>query len=66
VTVDAAHAIAKYGVGVKCAAITPDEARVEEFHLKRMYRSPNGTLCTSALRRARLGRALVRRCQKVP
>jgi hypothetical protein len=35
VTVDAAHAIAKYGVGVKCATITPDEARVEEFHLKR-------------------------------
>jgi isocitrate dehydrogenase len=44
VTVDAAHAIAKYGVGVKCATITPDEARLEEFHLKRMYRSPNGTL----------------------
>ena len=44
VTVDAAHAIAKYGVGVKCATITPDEARVEEFHLKRMYRSPNGTI----------------------
>src|SRR6201996_6705888 len=44
VTVDAAHAIAKYGVGVKCATITPDEARVEEFGLKRMYRSPNGTL----------------------
>jgi isocitrate dehydrogenase len=44
VTVDAAHAIAKYGVGVKCATITPDEARVEEFHLKRMYLSPNGTL----------------------
>jgi isocitrate dehydrogenase len=44
VTVDAAHAIAKYGVGVKCATITPDEARVTEFGLKRMYRSPNGTL----------------------
>jgi hypothetical protein len=44
VTVDAAHAIAKYGVGVKCATITPDEARVKEFGLKRMYRSPNGTL----------------------
>ena len=44
VTVDAAHAIAKYGVGVKCATITPDEARVAEFGLKRMYRSPNGTL----------------------
>jgi hypothetical protein len=40
VTVDAAHAIAKYGVGVKCATIPPDEARVEEFHLERMYRSP--------------------------
>jgi isocitrate dehydrogenase len=44
VTVDAAHAIARYGVGVKCATITPDEARVKEFNLKRMYRSPNGTL----------------------
>jgi isocitrate dehydrogenase len=44
VTVDSAHAIAKYGVGVKCATITPDEARVKEFNLKRMYRSPNGTI----------------------
>src|ERR1700712_4996586 len=44
VTLDAAAAIAKYGVGVKCATITPDEARVKEFSLKRMYRSPNGTL----------------------
>ena len=44
VTVDAANAIKKYGVGVKCATITPDEARVEEFGLKRMYRSPNGTI----------------------
>jgi isocitrate dehydrogenase len=44
ITVDAAHAIAKYGVGVKCATITPDEDRVEEFGLKRMYRSPNGTI----------------------
>ncbi|MPZ28938.1 MAG: NADP-dependent isocitrate dehydrogenase, partial [Micromonosporaceae bacterium] len=44
VTVDAAHAIARYGVGVKCATITPDEARVEEFGLKRMWRSPNGTI----------------------
>jgi isocitrate dehydrogenase len=44
VTVDAAHAIAEYGVGVKCATITPDEARVCEFDLKRMYRSPNGTI----------------------
>ncbi|MCX5604818.1 NADP-dependent isocitrate dehydrogenase [Streptomyces phaeochromogenes] len=44
VTVDAAHAIKEFGVGVKCATITPDEARVEEFGLKAMYRSPNGTL----------------------
>jgi len=44
VTVDAANAIKKYGAGVKCATITPDEARVEEFGLKRMYRSPNGTI----------------------
>ncbi|MEO1205688.1 MAG: NADP-dependent isocitrate dehydrogenase [Pseudomonadota bacterium] len=44
VTVDAANAIRKHGVGVKCATITPDEARVEEFGLKRMYRSPNGTI----------------------
>ena len=44
VTIDAAHAIQKYGVGVKCATITPDEARVEEFGLKRMWKSPNGTI----------------------
>ncbi|GHD99750.1 isocitrate dehydrogenase [Defluviimonas sp. 20V17] len=44
ITVDAAEAIKQYGVGVKCATITPDEARVEEFGLKRMYRSPNGTI----------------------
>jgi isocitrate dehydrogenase len=44
VTVDAAHAIKEHGVGVKCATITPDEARVEEFGLGRMYRSPNGTI----------------------
>ena len=44
VTVDAANAIIKYGVGVKCATITPDEARVTEVGLKKMYRSPNGTL----------------------
>src|SRR4051794_15793781 len=44
VTVDAAEAIKEYGVGVKCATITPDEARVEEFGLKKMYRSPNGTI----------------------
>ena len=44
ITVDAAHAIKKYGVGVKCATITPDEARVEEFGLKHMWKSPNGTI----------------------
>jgi isocitrate dehydrogenase len=44
VTVDAAHAIKKYGVGIKCATITPDEARVKEFNLKQMWRSPNGTI----------------------
>ncbi|MET9488780.1 MULTISPECIES: NADP-dependent isocitrate dehydrogenase [unclassified Nocardia] len=44
VTVDAANAIKKHGVGVKCATITPDEARVEEFDLKKMWRSPNGTI----------------------
>ncbi len=44
VTVDAANAIREYGVGVKCATITPDEARVEEFGLKKMWRSPNGTI----------------------
>jgi isocitrate dehydrogenase len=44
ITVDAANAIKQHGVGVKCATITPDEARVEEFGLKRMYRSPNGTI----------------------
>ena len=44
VTVDAANAIKRYGVGVKCATITPDEARVEEFGLKQMWRSPNGTI----------------------
>src|SRR5450755_1784018 len=44
VTVDAANAIKKHGVGVKCATITPDEARVEEFGLKKMWKSPNGTV----------------------
>ncbi len=44
VTIDAANAIKKYGVGVKCATITPDEARVEEFKLKKMWKSPNGTI----------------------
>ncbi len=44
VTIDAANAILEYGVGVKCATITPDEARVEEFGLKKMWKSPNGTI----------------------
>src|SRR6202167_5691933 len=44
VTVDSANAIKQYGVGVKCATITPDEQRVEEFKLKKMWRSPNGTI----------------------
>ena len=44
VTIDAAHAILKHGVGVKCATITPDEARVKEFNLKQMWKSPNGTI----------------------
>jgi isocitrate dehydrogenase len=63
ITVDAAHAIKKYGVGVKCATITPDEQRVEEFGLKRMYRSPNGTL------RNIIGGVIFRQpiiCQNVP
>ena len=63
VTVDAAHAIKRHGVGVKCATITPDEARVEEFGLKRMYRSPNGTI------RNILGGVIFREpivCQNIP
>lgn len=44
ITIDAAHAIQKYNVGIKCATITPDEKRVEEFDLKQMWRSPNGTI----------------------
>src|SRR5690606_35058802 len=44
VTIDAANAIKKHGVGVKCATITPDEARVKEFGLKQMWKSPNGTI----------------------
>ena len=44
ITIDAAEAIKKYGIGVKCATITPDEDRVEEFRLKKMWRSPNGTI----------------------
>jgi isocitrate dehydrogenase len=63
ITIDAAHAIQKYGVGVKCATITPDEARVEEFGLKKMWRSPNGTI------RNILGGVIFREpiiCQNVP
>src|SRR5204863_1497055 len=44
ITIDAANATRQYGVGVKCATITPDEARVKEFSLKKMWRSPNGTI----------------------
>src|SRR5580692_10353003 len=44
VTVEAAEAIKKYNVGIKCATITPDEARVKEFNLKKMWKSPNGTI----------------------
>jgi isocitrate dehydrogenase len=44
ITIDAANAIRQIGVGIKCATITPDEARVEEFHLKQMWKSPNGTI----------------------
>jgi len=44
ITIDSANAIKQYGVGVKCATITPDEARVEEFNLKKMWKSPNGTI----------------------
>ena len=44
VTIDSANAIKKHGVGIKCATITPDEARVEEFGLKQMWKSPNGTI----------------------
>jgi len=63
ITIDSANAIKEYGVGVKCATITPDEARVEEFDLKRMYRSPNGTI------RNILGGTVFRQpiiCQNVP
>ncbi|MEZ5779848.1 MAG: NADP-dependent isocitrate dehydrogenase [Paracoccaceae bacterium] len=63
ITVDAAEAIKKYGVGVKCATITPDEQRVEEFGLKQMWRSPNGTI------RNILGGVIFRQpiiCQNVP
>ncbi len=63
ITVDAAEAIKRYGVGVKCATITPDEARVEEFKLKKMWRSPNGTI------RNIIGGTIFREpivCQNVP
>src|SRR6187549_3801881 len=63
VTVDAANAIKKYGVGIKCATITPDEARVKEFNLKEMWKSPNGTI------RNILGGVIFREpiiCQNVP
>jgi len=63
VTVESAEAILKYGVGVKCATITPDEARVEEFKLKKMWKSPNGTI------RNILGGVVFREpiiCQNVP
>src|SRR5579872_2677789 len=63
ITIDSANAIKEYGVGVKCATITPDEARVEEFHLKKMWKSPNGTI------RNILGGVVFREpivCQNVP
>jgi isocitrate dehydrogenase len=63
VTVESANAIQKYGVGVKCATITPDEARVKEFNLKKMWKSPNGTI------RNILGGTVFREpivCQNVP
>ncbi len=63
ITIDSANAIKEFGVGVKCATITPDEARVEEFGLKEMWRSPNGTI------RNILGGTIFRRpiiCKNVP
>ncbi len=63
ITIDSANAIRKYGVGVKCATITPDEERVEEFGLKQMWRSPNGTI------RNILGGTVFREpiiCQNIP
>jgi isocitrate dehydrogenase len=56
VTIEASNAIKQYGVGVKCATITPDEARVEEFGLKKMWKSPNGTI-PQHLGRRRVSRA---------
>jgi len=63
ITIDAAEAVKKYGVGIKCATITPDEDRVKEFNLKKMWRSPNGTI------RNILGGTIFRQpiiCQNVP
>ncbi|KAF0104174.1 MAG: isocitrate dehydrogenase, partial [Hyphomonadaceae bacterium] len=63
ITIDSAKAIQKWGVGIKCATITPDEARVEEFKLKKMWKSPNGTI------RNILGGVVFREpiiCQNVP
>ncbi len=63
ITIDSAEAIKKYGVGVKCATITPDEQRVQEFNLKQMWKSPNGTI------RNILGGVIFREpiiCQNVP
>src|SRR3546814_10141846 len=63
ITLDSDNAIKQYGVGVKCATITPDEARVEEFKLKKMWKSPNGTI------RNILGGTVFRRpiiCKNVP
>lgn len=63
VTVDAAEAVQRYNVGIKCATITPDEKRVEEFKLKQMWRSPNGTI------RNILGGTVFREaiiCQNIP
>jgi isocitrate dehydrogenase len=63
ITIDSANAIKQYGVGVKCATITPDQDRVKEFNLKQMWRSPNGTI------RNILGGTVFRKpiiCQNVP
>src|ERR1043165_7090800 len=57
VTVDAAEAIKKYQVGIKCATITPDEARVKEFGLKQMWKSPNGTIRNEERRVGKEGRS---------
>jgi len=54
VTVEAAEAIQRYKVGIKCATVTPDEARVEEFKLKEMWKSPNGTVSSPVLTSKRM------------